>query len=203
MLKFGSCETSSEQLDPGSAAGMTFTPNNPKISFRWAVHAGVWPGLPVNVNGPNTICTTLTVPPVPVDIIRMDDVSTSAFQLDQIRQEREIRAGVGNEEGEEDRDIDVDGEGPMPQYPTGKLRLQLSDSQTVLEASGYRRIGELKLTTPSGFKMQLKNVRIQRGMAFLEPTAVNRKGGETEELVKNQEFTFVNSLRHHMGQVYS
>lgn len=51
--------------------------------------------------------------------------------------------------------------------------------------------------------MQLKNVRIQRGMAFLEPTAVNPKGGQTEELVKNQEFTFVNSLRHRMGQVYS
>jgi RecQ-mediated genome instability protein 1 len=178
-------------------------------------------GLSANISDLNTISTTLTGPPVLVEIIRMDDVSTSAFQLDQIRQAREerIRAGVGNEEGKEDGDIDVDGEGPMPQYPRGKLRLQLSDGQTVLEAFEYRRINELKLTTPSGFKvchiqhfhetdlidfrqMQLKNVRIQRGMAFLEPTTVTLKGGQTEELVKNQEFNFVNGLRHRMGQVY-
>jgi RecQ-mediated genome instability protein 1 len=107
----------------------------------------------------------------------------------------------------------------MPQYPRGTLRFQLSDGQTVLEALEYRRINELNLATPSGFKvcqsstfmelilidfrqMQLKNVRIQRGMAFLEPTTVTLKGGQTEELVKNQEFNFVNGLRRRMGQVY-
>ncbi|KIJ90034.1 hypothetical protein K443DRAFT_580923 [Laccaria amethystina LaAM-08-1] len=157
-------------------------------------------GLPANISDLNTI-STLTGPPVLVEIIRMDDVSTSAFELDQIRQAREerIRAGVGGEEGEEDGDIDVDGEGPMPQYPRGTLRFQLSDGHTVLEALEYRRINELKLTTPSGFKMQLKNVRIVRGMAFLEPTTVTLKGGQTEELVKNQEFNFVNGLRRRMG----
>ena len=178
-------------------------------------------GLPANISDPNTISTTLTGPPVLVEIIRMDDISTSAFQLDQIRQARDkrIQAGVGSEEGEEDGDIDVDGEGPMPQYPRGTLRFQLSDGQTVLEALEYRRINELKLTIPSGFKvcqsstftelnlidfhqMQLKNVRIQRGMAFLEPTTITLKGGQTEELVKNQEFNFVNGLRRRMGQVY-
>ena len=84
----------------------------------------------------------------------MDDISTSAFELDQIRQARKERilAGVGDEEGKEDGDIDV-GEGPMPKYPRGKLRLQLSDGQTVLEAMEYRRINELKLTTPSGYKV--------------------------------------------------
>jgi len=50
--------------------------------------------------------------------------------------------------------------------------------------------------------MQLKNVRIQRGMAFLEPTTVTLKGGQPGELVKNQEFNFANGLRHRMGQVY-
>jgi len=111
-------------------------------------------GLPANVGDVNTI-TTLMGPPVLVEVIGMDDVSTSAFQLDQIRQAREerIRAGVGNEEGEEDGDVDVEGEGPMPQYPRGKLRLQLSDGETVLEALEYRRINELKLTTPHGFKV--------------------------------------------------
>ena len=85
----------------------------------------------------------------------MDDISTSAFELDQIRLARKDRrlAGVGDEEGKEDGDIDVDGEGPMPKYPRGKLRLQLSDGQTVLEAMEYRQINELKLTTPSGYKV--------------------------------------------------
>ena len=50
--------------------------------------------------------------------------------------------------------------------------------------------------------MQLNNVRIQRGMAFLEPTTVILKGGQAEELVQNQEFNFANCLRHRMGQVY-
>ena len=111
-------------------------------------------GLPANIGDVNTI-TTLTGSPVLVQIISTDDVSTSAFQLDQIRQAREerMRAGVGNEEGEEDGDVDVEGEGPMPQYPRGKLRLQLSDGHTVLEALEYRRIDELKLTTPHGFKV--------------------------------------------------
>ena len=97
--------------------------------------------LPANIN---TISTTLTGPPVLVKIIRMDDVSTSTFELDQIRQAREARiwAGVGNEEGEEDGDIDVDGEGPMPQYPRGTLCFQLYDGQTSLEALEYRRINE-------------------------------------------------------------
>ena len=60
-------------------------------------------GLPANISDPNTISTTLTGPPVLVEIIRMDDISTSAFQLDQIRQARKesILAGVGDEEGEE------------------------------------------------------------------------------------------------------
>ena len=49
--------------------------------------------------------------------------------------------------------------------------------------------------------MQLKDVRIHRGMAFLEPTTISLKGGHTDGLVKNQEFTFINTLRHRMGQV--
>ena len=85
----------------------------------------------------------------------MDDISTSAFELDQIRQacKEHILAGVGDEEGKEDGDIDVDGKGPMPKYPRGKLRLQLSDGQTVLEAMEYHQINELKLTTLSGYKV--------------------------------------------------
>ena len=43
----------------------------------------------------------------------MDNISTSTFELDQIRQawKENILAGVGAEEGKEDGDIDVDGKG--------------------------------------------------------------------------------------------
>ena len=46
----------------------------------------------------------------------MDDLSTSTFELNQIRPacKERILAGVGDKEGKEDGDIDVDGEGPMP-----------------------------------------------------------------------------------------
>ena len=84
----------------------------------------------------------------------MNNISTSTFELDQIRQacKENILAGVGAKEGKEDGDMDVDGKGPMPKYPRGKLRLQLSGSQTVLKAMEHCRINKLKLTTPSGYK---------------------------------------------------
>ena len=46
----------------------------------------------------------------------MDDISTSTFELNQIRQacKEHILAGVGDKEGKEDGDIHVDGEGLMP-----------------------------------------------------------------------------------------
>ena len=49
--------------------------------------------------------------------------------------------------------------------------------------------------------MQLKDVRIHRGMALLEPTTITLKGGQTDDLVKNQELMFINTLRRRMRQV--
>ena len=97
-------------------------------------------------------------PPVLVQIIAISDIGTSAFQLEQVRAAREERllSGVGNEEGEEDGDVDIEGEGPMPKYPKGTLRFQLSDGVTILEAMEYRPLPEITLgPTPLGYKVML------------------------------------------------
>ena len=41
--------------------------------------------------------------------------------------------------------------------------------------------------------------RIHRGMALLEPTTISLKGGQTDDLVKNQELMFINTLSHKLA----
>ena len=48
--------------------------------------------------------------------------------------------------------------------------------------------------------MQLKGARIHHGMALLEPTTISLKGGQMDDLIKNQESIFINTLRRRMGQ---
>lgn len=103
-----------------------------------------------------TMSGHLRGPPFLVQIIAITDISSSAYQLDQIRSAREERmlAGEGNEEGEGDGDVEVEGEGPMPKYPRGTLRFQLSDGQKTIQAMEYRRIPAFNLgNTPLGFKV--------------------------------------------------
>lgn len=95
-------------------------------------------------------------PPVLVQITRITEIGTSAFQLEQVRAAREERMGVGidSEEGEEDGDLEVQGEGPMPKYPRGTLHFELSDGTTVFEGMEYRPLPELVLgTSKLGFKV--------------------------------------------------
>ncbi len=49
--------------------------------------------------------------------------------------------------------------------------------------------------------MLLKDVRIQNGIAFLEPAKVVMKGWKTEELEEVQDADFVRSLRLRLGYV--
>ena len=56
-------------------------------------------------------------------------------------------------EGEEDPEED---EGPVPKYPRGMLRLELSDGFTTVEAVEYRSIPQLELgITPLGYKVRV------------------------------------------------
>ena len=97
-------------------------------------------------------------PPVLVQIIAITDTGVSAFQLEQVRAAREehMMSDMGGEEGEEDGDVDIEGEGPMPKYPRGSLRLRLSDGVTKLEAMEYRPLPQISLgPTPLGYKVSI------------------------------------------------
>lgn len=97
-------------------------------------------------------------PPILVQIVAMTEIGTSAFQLEQTRVAREerMRSGLGNVEGEEDGDVEVEGEGPMPKYPRGTLRFQLSDGETIIDAMEFRNLPQLSLgVTELGYKVSL------------------------------------------------
>ncbi|KAJ7285100.1 hypothetical protein C8J57DRAFT_1709377 [Mycena rebaudengoi] len=145
--------------------------------------------------------------PVLVEITALTEVASSALALDQVRATRAERlaagAGAGDEENE--ADLEVDGEGPVPNYPRGMLRFELSDGATTLPAIEYRRLPELTLgVTPLGYKarcfMVLRDVLIRRGMAFLEPRCVTHKGHQTEDREALQESDFARGLRVRLGR---
>ena len=95
-------------------------------------------------------------PPILVQIIAITDTGVSAYQLEQVRAAREehMLSGV-DKEGDEDGDVDIEGEGPMPKYPRGSLRLRLSDGVTKLEAMEYRPLPQISLgPTPLGYKVR-------------------------------------------------
>jgi hypothetical protein len=102
-------------------------------------------------------------PPVLVQIVAITDTGVSAYQLEQVRAAREehILSGFEDKEGEEDGDVDIEGEGPMPKYPRGSLRLRLSDGVTKLEAMEYRPLPQISLgPTPLGYKVRFFARRI-------------------------------------------
>lgn len=96
-------------------------------------------------------------PPVLVEVIAVTDIGHSAFSLQNTRQarldkadlaglaaqkrERDGQQGVGEGEPQGDEED----EGPIPKYPRGMLRFELSDGHTVIKAIEYRKIPELVL----------------------------------------------------------
>ncbi|KAJ2926145.1 hypothetical protein H1R20_g10931, partial [Candolleomyces eurysporus] len=158
-------------------------------------------GLPHDIGDFNK---TLTLPATStlVEITSLTEIGHSAFQLDQIRKAREERIQAGLDEygeGEEDADIEIEGEGPMPKYPRGMLSFVLSDGKTSFKACEYRTLPDLSLVrTPLGFKMHLKNVRVVRGVAHLEPKNVTLLGGHSD-LQALTSYHFRQNLRQRMN----
>lgn len=146
----------------------------------------------IAVNTMNTVIRDLVL----VEITAITEIAHSAFNLDQIRAAREERERLGHStDGGDDGDIEID-EGPPPKYPTGMLKLELTDGNTKLPAIEYRPLPEIKLgVTPLGYKLQLKNVKIRNGIAWLEPGTVIMKGHSSEEREKLQKFEFARGLR--------
>lgn len=115
-------------------------------------------GIPVGVTQPNSpqANSYLGGTPILVEIVAITEIGTSAYQLEQIRATREqrLRLGQTDEGGDVEADLEIEGEGPVPRYPRGMLRFDLSDGSTTINAIEYRPIPELALSkTPLGFKV--------------------------------------------------
>lgn len=86
-------------------------------------------------------------------VVAITDIGHSAFSLQNVRQtriDREDLAGLV-EAGVEDEEENQ----PIPRYPRGTLRLELSDGSTVARAMEYKRLPALELgTTPLGCKVR-------------------------------------------------
>lgn len=115
-------------------------------------------GIPVGVTQTNSTQANsyLGGTPILVEIVAITEIGTSACQLEQIRVTREerMRLGQTDDGGDVEADLEVEGEGPVPRYPRGMLRFDLSDGSTTINAIEYRPIPEIALgQTPLGFKV--------------------------------------------------
>ncbi|KAG1841692.1 hypothetical protein DFJ58DRAFT_666386 [Suillus subalutaceus] len=110
-------------------------------------------GLPQNIH---TIKKArLTGLPCLVEIRAISDIGISAFSLMNVRQNRVDRADLAGLVREDEEDAEED-EGPVPKFPRGMLRLELSDGFTTVEAVEYRSIPQLELgVTPLGYKVRI------------------------------------------------
>ena len=101
--------------------------------------------------------TSTRIPgPILCQIVGLTDIGHSAFSLKNTRQMRIDKAdmtGLALAQGDEEAAND---EGPVPKYPRGMLRFQLSDGSVSLSAFEYRRLPQLDLAeTPLGYKVRI------------------------------------------------
>ncbi|KAG6374395.1 hypothetical protein JVT61DRAFT_4432 [Boletus reticuloceps] len=124
-----------------------------------------------------------------------------SFSILNTHQTRLDRADLGlahGENAEQHRDED---EGPVPRFPRGMLRFELSDGLTTFRAIEFRPLPQLELdTTPLGYKMFLNSTPIRNGIAFLEPSNVILKGYRTEDHDINSQQVFLSLLRKRLGR---
>ncbi|KAG6910854.1 hypothetical protein DXG01_007170 [Tephrocybe rancida] len=157
-------------------------------------------GLPTHVAHTDTK-KVLTGQEIYVEIAAITEIGSSAFSLDQTRIAREERKKEGNiDDDEGEGDIDIAGEGPMPKYSRGMLRFELTDGTTAVPAIEYRSLPDLSLeNTPLGFKvLLLKDVRVHKGILWLEPKTVVLLGHKTDEREDHREANFAQGLRARM-----
>lgn len=94
----------------------------------------------------------------------MTEIANSAFNLMGVRQTRLDRADLAEgaqrrreereAQGLQEEDIEED-EGPIPKYPRGMLKFELSDGATTLQAIEFRSLPDFELgVTPLGYKVR-------------------------------------------------
>jgi RecQ-mediated genome instability protein 1 len=107
-------------------------------------------GLPPNVS--ELINSTLTGPPILVEMVSITEIGHSAFSLHNVRQARIERADLA---GLAEQEEDGEEEGSIPNYPRSMLKFELSDGSTTMQAIEYRRLPGLQLgETPLGLKVR-------------------------------------------------
>ncbi|KAL4064421.1 hypothetical protein J3A83DRAFT_4101164 [Scleroderma citrinum] len=97
--------------------------------------------------------------PLLVEIRSITEIAHSAFGLLNTHQTRLDRADLGlardgdNQQDQRQQDED---EGPIPRFPRGMLRFELSDGHTLFRAIEFRSIPDLVLgETPLGYKVSI------------------------------------------------
>ncbi|KAH7884454.1 hypothetical protein F5I97DRAFT_1937892 [Phlebopus sp. FC_14] len=102
----------------------------------------------------------LTTGPIPllVEVRSITEIAHSAFGLLSTHQTRLDRADLGlapnTQNPEQDQAADEE-DGPIPPFPRGMLRFELSDGSTTFRAVEHRSIPDLELgATPLGYKVR-------------------------------------------------
>ncbi|KAK7690908.1 hypothetical protein QCA50_006011 [Cerrena zonata] len=187
--------TESHQLDPATQLEEIIGHVNTQLlssDFTDSMLRGT--GLSPNVNALKK-CTMKGLQ-ILLELVSLTEIAHSAFNLMNVRQtriDREDLAGLGA--GDEAGDADED-EGPVPKFPRGMLKMQLTDGQTILNAIEYRRIPELELgVTPLGCKILVNNINIRNGIALLEPKNTTVLGYKTDDREAEQDANFLASLK--------
>lgn len=98
--------------------------------------------------------------PLLVEIKSITEIAHSAFNLLNTHQTRLDRAdlGLAHEDNNAELHPDED-EGPVPKFPRGMLRFELSDGLTTFRAIEFRSLPQLELsTTPLGYKVRILSI---------------------------------------------
>lgn len=86
--------------------------------------------------------------PTLLQLISLTEIAASAFQLQTVlEQRRDVLDGASRIRRMDDEDTEDEevGEGKLPSYPRGMLRLELTDGERVIKGIEYRRIEGLVL----------------------------------------------------------
>jgi RecQ-mediated genome instability protein 1 len=143
---------------PGTGIEPQLVP--PGIPNPTRVHAGRARGQQRPAQGPRRQKQTTGPVPLLVEVRSITDIAQSAFSLLNTHQTRLDRADLGlaqgdaNHGGEQQQQVEED-EGPVPRFPRGMLRFELSDGCTTFRAIEFRSLAELELgVTPLGYKVR-------------------------------------------------
>ncbi|KAJ3537019.1 hypothetical protein NMY22_g5783 [Coprinellus aureogranulatus] len=125
--------------------------------------------------------------PILLEIVHIEEVGVSAFELESVRQERarikhqrrieQVRRIVTPREDDAIQPRPI-----LPVYPRSRIKVYFTDGFTLLEAVECERLPDIVLgETPMGRKVSLENAPIIAGVAHLHPANVTVHDGAVRE----------------------